>query len=243
MNSTFQNNLNALKRFFPHLNPLSERRAPKGSLKSFITPSGWPTLQVRTEDGREIFLHSPSDPVSEGKRIARAIPSDRTLFLFLGCGLFYHVTAAVDLLGEEIPLFLVESKPDVFRMALETVSLVPLLERRGTVLWIGAHPEEIETELVGMVYRERLAGLSVVRSLPSFEADPSYYKDLEKRITCLRDFADCMVRDPELSGKMQEVERPQRISSLRLRRIITGNPDGLKEARSIAQLMETLAKE
>ncbi len=236
-------NLRLLERRFPEVYQqvllIDEQKCPP----LLPTPSGAVTVKETTPDGREIFVHSSNDPVSEGERAARSIPSDHSILAFIGCGLFYHILAAVRALPGNEPLILVEREPVIFHAALRAVSLAPLLEREGTVLLLGTPPHEIESFVSGNYALEDLAGLRIVRHLPSFETGADYYKDVERRLTFRRDLADCMVQDRSLSDYLQRFSHPEEITLKQALSELRQSRDKITEAEGILLIMEALGKE
>ncbi len=242
MNPQTHRNVDVLKRLFPAIFekvadvpiPPSHRLVP--------TPAGVPTLRVSTPGGREIHLHSPVDPRREGERIAAALPGEHRLLVVLGCGLFYHVLAALPALPAAEPVLLVEADPAVLCMALSCTALGGLFERPGVALFVGDAPEAIADYLDRHHPAEILSKLAVLRHLPAGELSPDYYGAVYREVIRRRDYADCRMRDPELASFINGCfPSAAVVFDELLARLPRGA--GLGEAREVLQLMDALRQD
>lgn len=204
MNRCFSRNFFLLKERFP----LVEARILDPADPALPVPvpaeSGHWTLRRPTPKGEEVFLHSPRDPRAEGERIARSIPDDPGMLVFLGGAFFYHVTAVLPRLGEGVPLIVVEEDPVVFTAALSVAPISPLLEREETLMFVGESPGSIVSSLMTRYSPEVLAGMTILRHLPSLETAPDEYRAVEVQLKGLRDLADCRLNDPGLGRWFDE---------------------------------------
>ncbi len=129
---------------------------------------------IKAEDGGltmrtgSVYLESRVSPGKQAARFARLFAEKSDRFLFLGCGLGYHVN---ELLGTGGTGILVERDIKVFRAALFV--LEPAVTRR-LVLLIGLPADEA----VGRIPVHDLAGSSVVAHPASGRLAPRYYEEV-----------------------------------------------------------------
>ncbi len=207
------------------------------------TPAGVPTLRVTTADGCKIHLHSPLDPRREAERIAAALPGEHRLLVVLGCGLFYHVLAAVDTLPPREPVLLVEADPVVLRVALACTALDRLFERPDVTLWVGQAPEAMAEALDRHYPDETLAKLAVLRYLPAAELAPDYYRAVHEEIVRRRDYADCRLCDPALADFIDAHCPAERLRFDALLARLSPGSAALGEARDVVHLMDALRQD
>ncbi len=243
MNRRFSRNLILLKDRFPAL----EARIldPADSTLPVPVPaeSGQWTLRRPTPKGGEVFLHSPRDPLAEGERIALEIPGDAKMLVFLGGALFYHITAVLPRLGEDVPLIVVEEDPAVFTAALSVAPISPLLERRETRFFVGESPEKIIPFLMTRYPVELLAGMTIHRHLPSLETAPDAYRSVVVQLEGLRDLADSRLCDTELGSRLDDVDQPLTAGFKEVQKVLTPEDGNVGEAREVFHLMELLKQE
>jgi hypothetical protein len=122
--SYWDNNLRIIRERYPGL---AERLGKSSggdfaeALRVEAAASGDPTLIIR-----DIHIHSPRDPVREGRRLAQTLRGGGPVIV-LGFGLGYAAEAAAE--KAEI-LVVVERRPELLRRALEIRDLRNWLERR-----------------------------------------------------------------------------------------------------------------
>ncbi len=236
-------NMDLLKQKFPEVFATVAEVPVPPSHQLVRTPAGVPTLRVTTSTGREIHMHSAHDPLVEAERIAAALPGDHRLLVVLGCGLFYHVLAALDTLLAEEPVLLVEADPVVLRVALSCTALEGLLERPTTALWVGVAPETVGASLARHYPDETLAKLVVLRHLPASELAPDYYRAVHHEVVRRREHADCRVQDPALAAFM---DAHFRAGGVRLDAVLSRvacSGAALREARNVLLLMDALRRD
>ncbi len=233
-------NMDVLKQRFPDVYE-SVANAPMAPSHQLVpTPAGVPTLKVTTPEGRSIHLHSPLDPLGEAQRIAAALPRQHRLLAVLGCGLFYHVQAALESWPVGEPVLLVEADPVVLRMALACTALDGLLGRPGLTLRLGDGPEALAEHLDRYGGAEIVSQLAVLRHLPAAELAPAYYRAAYQAVVGCRDYAECRLHDPALASFVDAnfSGAPLRLDTLRARLPRGGN--ALHEARDVLHLMDAL---
>ena len=96
--------------------------------------SGGPALKVKG-----LYVHSPRDPVKEGKRLAEAAAANKTssLFIVLGFGLGYAALALAELIPQS-PIIIVEKYPALLRLAFELRNMEALLSRNNVAFVLDA---------------------------------------------------------------------------------------------------------
>ena len=155
----FQRNIRALAEEDPALHARVENTAGEGRL-------------VKAEDGGltmksgSVYIESRVSPRKQALRFARLHKEGGDRFLFLGCGLGYHIN---ELLGAGGTGILVEHSIEIFRAALFV--LEPAVVGR-LLLLIGLPAEEA----VGKITYKKLAGSTVVAYPVSERVSPRYYK-------------------------------------------------------------------
>jgi hypothetical protein len=101
--------------------------------------SGDPALIVRG-----LHVHSPRDPVREGRRLAESLPeppAEAPPLVVLGFGLGYAAEAAAERTPDR-PLIIVERRPGVLRRALEARDLETFLTKHKLIFILGKEPED-----------------------------------------------------------------------------------------------------
>jgi hypothetical protein len=101
-------------------------------IKTETSASGEPALKVKG-----LYVHSPRDPVKEGKRFAESAIAEAALnktsssvFIVLGFGLGYTVQALAEL-DSQSPVIIAEKYPALLRLAFELRNLEKLLSRNN----------------------------------------------------------------------------------------------------------------
>jgi hypothetical protein len=90
--------------------------------------SGLPTVLVRTEDGRSVYLHSRHQPQDEAQRLVDSIAVEqKTAFYILGLGLGYHLELLFERASDEAIFCIFEPDVRMIRAALESRDLSELI--------------------------------------------------------------------------------------------------------------------
>ena len=170
--------------------PLAARRIeeapdlPEGALQA--GKSGEPTVCLRGDDGRDLYLHSRYDPLAEARtqlQAAEVQPGDTVVLL--GVGLGYQIEALLEE-GRAGLIIAVERDPSVFRAALDRPSLEPFLRHPEAELVIGGGADDLFVALERRLGRIFAGSLRVIAHPPSLKAFPTYYEGLRQ---ALREFA------------------------------------------------------
>ena len=104
----------------------SALEAPPHALEA--SKSGLPTVCVKTEDGRSVYLHSRHQPRGEAQRLIESIAIEqKTAFYVLGLGLGYHLELLFERASDEAIFCIFEPDVRVIRAALQSRDLSGLI--------------------------------------------------------------------------------------------------------------------
>jgi hypothetical protein len=164
-------NIRALWARYPALaEQLVRRGSARGEeLRIEVSAAGTPTLILA---GR--YVHSPRDPVREGRRLAESLPPGPGPALILGFGLGYAVEAVAE---QGRPLIILERRWEVFKKALETRDLRRLLEERQPVFVLGG-----ESGAVSGVLALFKGSPGILRNRALMDLDRDWYAGVERQI-------------------------------------------------------------
>ena len=140
-----KSNLRLLKDNHPQVLERLERMAtgPAGSI--VFSQGGAPNLTVE-KDGRQVFLHPETDPVSEGRSFSGEIGKEFSgVEVMLGMGLGYGAKWALAARPKIRNLVVIENEPGFFLQALKYMDLTDLLSDSRVI--IGITPDDAETLL------------------------------------------------------------------------------------------------
>jgi len=137
--------------------------------------SGEPALKVKG-----LYVHSPRDPVKEGKRLAEAAANKNspTVFIVLGFGLGYAAQALADL-DPQSPIIIAEKYPALLRLAFESRNMEKLLSRNNTAFVLDA--EGISGALSHFAKHEKVK-FELLRNRTLTGIDEQWYSAAENRI-------------------------------------------------------------
>jgi hypothetical protein len=139
--------------------------------------AGDPTLSI---DG--IHIHSPRDPVREGRRLAQGFTGDGPLVV-LGFGLGYAAEAAAAAKPER-PLIILERRGAVLKKALETRDLGEFLGKRRLIFVVGGTGEGITGALAFFGTPSPGEGKvpELLKNRALIQLDQAWYAGVEHRI-------------------------------------------------------------
>lgn len=142
--------------------------------------SGLPTVRVRLPDGRAIMLHSNYDPVGEGEQMAALQDIGQAgVVIVFGCGLGYHLEAALRNCPEDSPVIIIERFPGLVSRTLEDR---PHLQAKRAVVSTSEIPGiEAALDIVRPAFFRR-RGAVVIEHPPSVSADPEFYRKAWERL-------------------------------------------------------------
>lgn len=121
----FEKNISALKKTAPELAEIITISNKSSGLELVETKTGMPSMKVDN-----LLLHSRYDPEKEAKEWVayHAVEIDNASSIFvLGFGLGYHILELCRTTEKDI--FIFESRPDILKTAMESVSLTSALGR------------------------------------------------------------------------------------------------------------------
>ena len=189
--------------------------------------SGHVTLKFRG-----IYIHSPRDPVREGRRLAESIAESppagaantgtnkpASPVIILGLGLGYAAQAAGELLPDR-PLIIVEKYPSLLRIALEQRDLQSLLARPNVVFVTGGREEGITGAL--SLFEQADAENStenpspyVIRNRGLVGLDKEWYGGIESRIRSWTMRGDVNTATLKRFGKRWIINLSRNMSAIR----------------------------
>jgi hypothetical protein len=172
-------------------------------LRVEITPSGAPSLVVNG-----LYIHSPRDPVREGRRLAESLDADQAAsgagdgrgvkagegpIVVLGFGLGYAAEAAAEIAaqaagtegekGPTRPLIIVEKRRQILKKALECRALNKFLTENRIVFVVGGSGEAVTGTL--SLFEDPIRGKippSIIRNRALMQLDEAWYANVEQRI-------------------------------------------------------------
>jgi hypothetical protein len=192
-----------LARLYPGLaEELQKKDDDELQLRAEPTPSGVPSLTV---NGRHI--HSPRDPVREGRRLAESLGAEACgghdgagggragegPIVILGFGLGYAAEAAAEIAakaagargekGPARPLIIVEKRRQILKKALECRDLSQFLSENRIVFVVGGSGEAVTGAL--SLFEDPLRGKippALIRCRALMQLDEAWYASVEQRI-------------------------------------------------------------
>lgn len=180
--SLFTRNLDLLRRNHPAIfELLNQDQELFGEI--FPSPSGKPNLQAKNPQGQNIIFHDQPDPETEIPTYLKSVaPTSTGVVIMIGMGLGYSPQALVTQRDGIRNLILCEPHLGIFRQALRSVDLTPLLSDPRVTLNIGPSVlGNIEQALQPAARALQLENAHILRHLPSFQYDGAY-EALNKKI-------------------------------------------------------------
>jgi spore maturation protein CgeB len=141
-----------------------------------------PSLQVMSDEGRKVTLHSTRRAWEEAEELARAAPLRPPYLVALGLGLGYHLLTILPSLNEDQRLIVVEKEPEVMWAALCALDLTPLLSSPRTVLVVSPEAREVSRHLRQGLLRRNGDLLSFWGHPPSLRSHKAYYQEVVSRL-------------------------------------------------------------
>jgi hypothetical protein len=183
-NNIWEANLRVIESHYPGLAAQLLQAAPEDpeggtpplrqeDIRVETAASGVPTLIIRG-----IHIHSPRDPVREGRRLGETPEGDGPVIL-LGFGLGY----AAEGTATGRPLIVVERHPAILKKALESRDLRPFLTSHSIIFALGGSGEAVTTAL--RVLESHIGAMgppALIRNRPLMGLDEVWYAGVEQRI-------------------------------------------------------------
>ncbi len=177
MNSIWEANLRIIEAQYPGL-AAQLLQAPgdypgEGDILIEPASSGDPTLIVQG-----IHIHSPRDPVREGRRLAENPEGDGPLIV-LGFGLGYAAEAAAQAKPDR-PIIVVERHPFILKKALENRDLTTFLTKYKVLFVLGGNGEALNAAL--RLLKDDGGKIALIRNRALVGLDAEWYAGAEQRI-------------------------------------------------------------
>jgi hypothetical protein len=144
-----------------------------------VIPSrtSYPTLRVSDGRGGTVSFHSIYDPLKESQRLIEGLElKEGDLIIILGFGLGYHVLELLAKGCKGATLLVVEADPGIFRTAMETLDLGPILRREEIVVAVGLDQDGMIEVLNSKINLLRAGDVKIIEHPPSMRTYPEYYR-------------------------------------------------------------------
>lgn len=168
--SLYTANLAVLRERFPNLVALLPDDKGTQEFRVQDTPSGQPTLLAAGT-----LVHSGRDPRREAERLARSM-GGREPVAILGFGLGY-LGEALRLADRERPILVVEKRPELLRLAMDTRDLRDFLGHGPLVFQVGGRADGIIAALQVFGKKSAMAINPALRGL-----DAPWYDEVERQL-------------------------------------------------------------
>ncbi|NLK52771.1 MAG: motility associated factor glycosyltransferase family protein [Syntrophomonadaceae bacterium] len=184
----YQKNLLALKKYYPELANLVEQ-TPLNQQYELIYTAQIPNLRHKPSNA---LYYSPPDLFRDAADQLNSLKLKNTrLALFLGFGLGYQLIYYMQHVAAQQNtnfILVLEKDPEVFKLAMQAVDLVPIIEHPGVKLLIGLAAEVLYPQMRQYLAEDSkyvlLKGIKPVYHLSSLRIDKDYY------LNALRAFKD-----------------------------------------------------
>lgn len=186
MNAIYEKNLAALQQTDAALaGKIANLSLEDFPAEAFQTKSGLPSVRLHVPGAnRPHQLHSAYDPQREAQRWVDAIDfSEQRNTIVFGIALGYHVLRMVQQHHDDIRfLFIVEREPRIFKLALLTCDLTPVIQRQGVQWLIGQSPQELPESIGEKRTDIILHNCRFAQVESSVRLDPAYYETAREEI-------------------------------------------------------------
>ncbi len=181
MNETiFEENINSLRKRLPKLADRIVSTEKTDHLEITSTPEGSPTLLYRT-NGEKQKLHSAFHPKKEAERLIDDVEvKDVQTWFVLGFGLGYHLEEILEQAGPMDRIVVVEKEEAIFRKALASRDLRPLIESQKVSLFIGISPNNLYDLLRPHTRRILSNKIHIVQHPPSHQVHNDFYESVRE---------------------------------------------------------------
>lgn len=204
----FQDNIKALQRNSPETASLAAKTALSEDMPIHLSVSGLPTLMVSNGNGQQYFLHSPVDPIAEAKKlIADKSFIDNDATILFGFGLGYLVMEILKSMSPNHDLFVIEHRPDIFRLALENIDLRKIFEDKRVRFCLFSDSFELLDRLTDIQGKAIFGKIQKLIYQPAAGLAPEKYQKLDNDI-------NIFVETAKLSLSSFRAQRATRISNL-----------------------------
>ncbi|RJP21263.1 MAG: DUF115 domain-containing protein [Candidatus Omnitrophota bacterium] len=187
--SIYEQNLNCLQTKDPFLAEQIAGGYEDADIQVQQTQSGMPTLLVRKEN-QSLALHHPQDPIGHSQTFLASIRDLRCAqnIALLGCGLGYLPLLILQQRPCPRRFFILEPSLSVFRAAMQTVDLTPLLKNPAVTFLIENQRGDIYRALMPHLMEILANSLLLIDVPPSTSTFPDWAQSARKQIQELMHF-------------------------------------------------------
>ncbi|RJQ30977.1 MAG: DUF115 domain-containing protein [Peptococcaceae bacterium] len=175
----FETNMAVITRRFPGL--AEKVRGRTSFYRTAAAKNGLPTLRA-LENGREFYLHSPYDPLTEGSRWAEGLDAGReNVICILGIGMAYHLEKVLERFAG-IPVFAVEPADGPFAVAVHERDLTHILANENLNLCLEKDPLAIRDFVHTKISYEMIGKLKIFDYQPIARAFQENFREVRKAL-------------------------------------------------------------
>ncbi len=182
--NVFNSNLNRLREISPSL---AENLATLESSSEYSIDSskgGCPTLKWNSASGRSLFLHSRYNPAQEAERFIDTLDvKGASNFIVFGLGLGYHLIELIKKAPSHSKFFIVESRPEILKLALEGDHFSQVLNTPHIRWLVGRNVGNLNEALSDWRDDFTLNGFTPVYNQSLTQVDPDFYAEQELQLT------------------------------------------------------------
>jgi hypothetical protein len=177
--NNYDRNILVLDEFYPDLAKRIRQPAGKpGALDVLAAKNGQPTVR---RNG--LLLHSLYDPAREAEAFIDSWGGKAKHNIFaLGFAFGYHIDAFLQRGYGFNRIFVIEPDIELFRCALRTRNLVPLLKNERILFLVGLDPLELFDQLTYKALLVMSSKITVMEYSPSIAVNRRYFEDIRKKI-------------------------------------------------------------
>ncbi len=187
--AVYLKNMAALWAIDPKRATLIEALDDRDSHPCESSKAGPPTVSVRTNDGRTIFLHSKYEPRREAvKQLEGVAVEERFVFFMLGFALGYQLEIVAERASDESLFCLIEPDLLMLRTAFEQRDFSTLIESGRLLFFTTLDKADLYVRLSehnGLLS----VGCELIRHESSLQLAPDFYRQMEIWIGELRDYS------------------------------------------------------
>lgn len=172
----YQNNINLLKKNYPNIYKTIIKIIPnKNTYEIIKTKTNQSTVKINEKD-KSYFLHSKYNPNREGKNIAEE-NFDKSIenYIIFGLGFGYHVGELMAM-APNSNLYIIETNKEIFRLALDNVDLINILENNRVKVLVTDDIVEINDILNHVLLKDNI---KIILHNPSFRIIPDNLLELK----------------------------------------------------------------
>ena len=187
--AVYLKNMAALWAVDPKLATKVEATEGRESHQCEPSKAGVPTVNVRTADGRTVYLHSKYEPRQEAVSQIEAIAvEERFVFFILGFALGYLLEVLAERASEEAMFCIIEPDLLMLRTAFERRDFSELIESGRVLFFTELDKADLFVRL--SAHNGLLSvGCELVRHVSSLQLAPDFYRQMEIWIGELRDYS------------------------------------------------------